>query len=240
MKGIILAAGRGSRMGSITNDIPKCMIELNGITLLDHQISALKDVGINEIGVVKGYRSEKILVSGIESFMNVNWHFSNMLVSLSCAEQWLSSNTCIISYSDIFYESKALELLMNCDEDIVITYYTKWHELWTARFDDPLTDAENFKLDQNGYVSEIGNTAKKMNEIEGQYMGLMKIAPNGWRSIREYIGTLTDSEFNQMDMTRLFSNLIHKGYKIYAIPYDGLWLEVDSADDLHLYQTMIT
>ncbi len=58
MRGLILAAGRGSRMVAATADRPKGLVELGGTALLDWQLAALRGAGIQEIGLVRGYRGE--------------------------------------------------------------------------------------------------------------------------------------------------------------------------------------
>ena len=58
MKAILLAAGRGSRMGSLTQDMPKCLTPLHGKPLLEWQLKALREAGCNSIGMVRGYRAE--------------------------------------------------------------------------------------------------------------------------------------------------------------------------------------
>ncbi|PYK48280.1 MAG: nucleotidyl transferase, partial [Verrucomicrobia bacterium] len=60
MRALILAAGRGSRMGDLGDDRPKCLIELQGRPLIERQITALRRSGVEEIGVVRGYRAEMI------------------------------------------------------------------------------------------------------------------------------------------------------------------------------------
>ena len=60
MRAVILAAGRGSRMGPMGNDRPKCLVKLDDRPLLDRQIAALRRGGVNEIGVVRGYRAEML------------------------------------------------------------------------------------------------------------------------------------------------------------------------------------
>ena len=60
MRAIILAAGRGSRLGHLGNDRPKCFVELEGKPLIERQIAALRRGGADEIGVVRGYRAEMI------------------------------------------------------------------------------------------------------------------------------------------------------------------------------------
>ena len=63
MRALILAAGRGSRMGHLGDDRPKCLVELEGKPLIERQIAALRRGGVDEIGVVRGYRAEMIDLS---------------------------------------------------------------------------------------------------------------------------------------------------------------------------------
>ena len=60
MKAIILAAGRGSRMGQLTNDKPKCLLMINGKTLIELQITAITNAGIKDIAIVTGYKAEML------------------------------------------------------------------------------------------------------------------------------------------------------------------------------------
>ncbi len=77
MKAIILAAGRGSRLLSLTDDRPKCLVELYGKPLLDWQIKALRDAGIQDITVVRGYLKDKI-TGEFETLENPRWFKTNI------------------------------------------------------------------------------------------------------------------------------------------------------------------
>ncbi len=240
MKAIILAAGRGSRMGALTDNKPKCMITLNGKSLLEYQLESLRGSEINEIGIVRGYLAEQFSIPKIKFFDNERWENTNMVFSLSCAKKWLQKDTCIISYSDIIYSIDAVNILKRAQGDIVITYDKNWLELWKARFDDPLIDAETFQVDKTGRLLEIGNKPKSIEEIKGQYMGLFKISPNGWGKIENYLSELTQKEFDPMFVTTLFQNLIHKGVEINTVPINDKWFEIDNEKDLKLYKQMIS
>ena len=72
-------------------------------------------------------------------------------------EIWLDLEPCIVSYSDIFYDSQAVESLMEDNSELAVTYDPNWLELWTSRFGDPLLDAETFRMDENSFLTEIGN-----------------------------------------------------------------------------------
>ena len=236
MKGIILAAGRGSRMGERTKELPKGMTQLYGKTLIEHQMEKMKEAGLNSIAVVRGYKAEKIDFAGLEFFDNLRWNESNMVRSLTCAADALASETCIISYSDIYYHAEAISLLMNCEADIAITYNTNWYSLWSERFENPLDDAETFEIDEHHIVREIGKRAKDLSQIQGQYMGLLRFTPAGWKKIKAYLDQVGDQAVDKLDMTSLLSALIEQGIEIVGIPYDGVWLEIDSESDLKLYE----
>ncbi|AQS07136.1 NTP transferase domain-containing protein [Clostridium beijerinckii] len=236
MKAIVLAAGRGSRLGSLTNDNPKCLTELFGKSLIEWQVKALNEAGINEIAIVRGYKKEKINIKNATYFDNDIWDKTNMVMSLYKADEWLQKYECIISYSDIIYKSEVIDLLKNNYCDISITYNTNWLKLWKARFKDPLLDAESFRIDDKGKLLEIGKRVDSIEEIQGQYMGILKFKPSGWKKVKAYLDSLSEQEQNKMDMTSLLNKLIERDIEICTIPSSGIWLEVDNENDLNLYK----
>ena len=163
MKAIILAARRGSRMGNITDDRPKCLVEVRGKLLLDWQITALREAGIQEIAIVTGYRRELLVGRGLVEFNNSRWAETNMVSSLDCARSWLIEAPCVVSYSDIFYDAVAIRSLMNSSALLAVTYDPNWLLLWEKRFGEPLMDAETFRVGTIGTLIEIGESALPTN-----------------------------------------------------------------------------
>jgi choline kinase len=237
MKAIILAAGRGSRMKSLTDERPKCLVELRGKALLDWQLEALHKAGISEIAIVTGYKRELLSNRGLLEFHNTRWAETNMVSSLSCAEDWLQTGPCIVSYSDIFYEASAVESLMMSNAALAVTYDPHWLKLWEKRFGDPLLDAETFRINQDMILTEIGNKPKSTKEVQGQYMGLLRFTPDGWREVLRIRAGLPSAECDSMHMTGTMQRVIEAGLiAIKAITYERPWGEVDSAEDLLAYQ----
>jgi len=115
--------------------------------LIQWQLDGLRDANINEIAIVRGYLSETFKFN-LTYFDNERWSQTNMVSSLVTADDWLKSDTCITSYSDIVYSSDAVKRLRDACGDIVITYDPNWEQLWRLRFKDPLSDAETFRLYQ--------------------------------------------------------------------------------------------
>jgi choline kinase len=239
MKAIILAAGRGSRMGGLTDDRPKCLVELAGRPLLSRQTLALRSGGVDEVGLVRGYRGDFFDNSGVTLFDNPRWAESNMVVSLQCAAPWLRTEPCIISYSDIFYSIATVERLAACTDDIAIAYDPDWRQLWERRFADPLADAETFRLDENNIVTEIGKKTAEIADIQGQYMGLLRFSPAGWAKVEAFLENMTPAARDRLDMTSLLSGLITGGARVRAVAAIGPWGEVDNATDLKLYEDMV-
>jgi len=237
MKAIILAAGRGSRMKDLTDQKPKCLVELRGKTLLEWQLQALQKAGVSEIAIVTGYKRELLASYGLVEFHNPRWAETNMVSSLTSADEWLKNEPCIVSYSDIFYEASAVKSLMDVNHRLAVTYDPSWLKLWQKRFDDPLVGAETFKLNSDNTLAEIGEKPKSVEEVQGQYMGLLRFTPEGWAEVIRIRDGLTQTERDRMHMTGTLQMVIKAGrVAVHAVSYELPWGEIDSADDLEIYQ----
>jgi len=240
MRAVILAAGRGSRMAQLGEERPKCLVELEGRPLIERQIAALRRGGVDEIGVVRGYRAEMIDFPGLSYFANERWAETNMVMSLAAAAPWLRSGPVIVSYADIFYRADLVRGLAGAAGQLVISYDRAWRRLWTRRFADPLADAETFRMDAAGQLLEIGGKTTRIEDIEGQYMGLLKFTPPAWTVIEELLGTLDAPIRDRLDMTGLLRRLLAgKNLPIGTFATDGQWGEIDNPEDVALYQNML-
>ena len=240
MRALILAAGRGSRMGDLGDDRPKCLIELQGRPLIERQITALRRSGVEEIGVVRGYRAEMIDFPGLFYFANERWAETNMVMSLVAAAPWLRSAPVIVSYADIFYRSELVRGLACAPGQLVITYDREWRRLWTRRFADPLADAETFRINEAGQLLEIGGKTKRIEDIQGQYMGLLKFTPPAWNAVEALLSELDAAARDRLDITGLLRRLLtRKELPIRTFGTDGQWGEIDNPEDVALYQNMV-
>lgn len=237
MKAIILAAGRGSRMRHLTDTRPKCLVEFRGRALLDRQINALRTAGIQDIGIVTGYLREMVAGRADREFHNPRWADTNMVTSLSYAKDWLCQGPCIVSYSDIFYEPEAVSLLMGSQADLAITYDPNWLDIWQRRFADPLSDAETFRLNIDGTLAEIGNKPDTVQDVQGQYMGLLRFSPAGWAEVARIREGVAATVRDKMHMTGTLQAVIKaKRVAVNVIMYQGRWGEVDNENDLSIYE----
>jgi len=240
MRAVILAAGRGSRMGALGRDRPKCLVELEGRPLLDRQIAALRRGGVDEIALVRGYRAELLNYPNLSYFENARWAETNMVMSLAAAAPWLRAGPVIVSYADIFYRSELVRGLADAPGSIVLSYDRAWRGLWTRRFADPLSDAETFRIDAAGKLLEIGGKTTKIEDIEGQYMGLLKFTPTAWNTVECLLATLEKPIRDRLDMTGLLRRLlVGRAVSIGTFGTDGQWGEIDNPGDVELYQAMV-
>jgi L-glutamine-phosphate cytidylyltransferase len=240
MRAVILAAGRGSRLGRLGEDRPKCLVELEGKPLIQRQIAALQRGGVDEIGVVRGYRAEMIDFAGLSYFTNERWAETNMVMSLAAAAPWLRSGPVIVSYADIFYRSELVRGLVRASGQLVVSYDRAWRRLWTWRFADPLADAETFRINAAGHLLEIGGKTNRIEDIEGQYMGLLKFTPAAWSAVEVLLSTLDAPNRDRLDVTGLLRRLLDANeFPVCTFGTEGQWGEIDNPEDVSLYQSMV-
>jgi len=235
---LILAAGRGSRLGSHTDERPKGMVELLGRPLLAWQIESLRAAGLTEITVATGYRADVIQALGVPTVHNAEWMHTNMVGTLLAAESCFTNGPVVVSYSDIVYHPDHVRALCQSGAPLAITYDRKWHALWSLRFADPLSDAETFRAEQ-GRLTAIGEKPESLDQVGGQYMGLLRFTPAGFARVREVVDAAGADGRRRLDMTTLLRRVLETGMRIDAVPVDGRWLEVDHADELAAYETRL-
>ncbi|EGQ7834684.1 phosphocholine cytidylyltransferase family protein [Vibrio vulnificus] len=240
MKALILAAGRGSRMGPLTDHLPKGLVRLNNKELVSYQLDAYTTNGIIDIAIATGYLGHEYDSWSKVTMLNRSWANTNMLISLTNSHAWLDNSDCIVSYSDLFFSDDAIKPLLSNQDDIVIMYDPNWLVDWSGRFADPLDDCETFSIDADSYVTEIGGQPKTISSVQGQFTGIFKFSPKGWQIIKNIALELPESISYKMDMTAFFSMLINEyGIKIRALPIGGSWGEIDSESDLEYFSNRL-
>lgn len=253
MNALILAAGFGSRLMPLTKKYPKCMVEYRGKKIIDYEIESLKEAKIEEIAVVGGYLfdvlANHLSLQGITNlFCNQNYANTNMVHTFFCAMDFLKQcieekKDLIISYSDILYPADFIKRLCNsAKEDFCIVVDLDWRNLWEKRFENPLSDAETLKI-RNDKLIELGKKPKGYEEIEGQYIGLLKFSHTFLsKVIEEY--NLMDKEvdydgcsFEKMYMTSFLQHLINRFGNATAVYIHGGWAEIDCVKDLEIIES---
>lgn len=237
MHAIILAAGRGSRLGDVTDLRPKGMVELEAKPILEWQRKALIAGGADSVSVITGYRGEIISEYGFHTIYNKDWSLGNMLSSLDLALKSFAGPL-IISYADILYNHFIVCDLISSTAPLTVAYDKDWLSLWRRRFDDPLSDAETFRVTNDNVITEIGSKASSLDCIQGQFMGLIKLGTEGRKWVEELFVTLPEARL-EMDTTKLLSTLIDNGKQVKGMPITGGWCEIDSQSDLEIAKELL-
>jgi choline kinase len=249
-RAIVLAAGRGSRLGPRAADGPKCMVELSGRPLLHRQIEVLHECGVHDVTIVTGYNAAKIDAPGCRLRHNPAFATTNMVESLFAAED-LFGEDLVVSYGDILYAPFVLHALLRASGEILVVVDVGWREYWMRRFDDPLEDAETLRMDGQGRLVSLGARARSLDEIEGQYIGLVRYHGAGVEHMRAaYHACRADSSCREsawssgrplarVFMTDLLDHLC-RTTDVRAVCVQRQWIEVDTIDDLALAERELT
>lgn len=242
MKAIILAAGSGSRLHPISDNIPKCLVPLGGITLLDFQFQALRSAGIEDMVLVTGCHAEK-LKNYARTVHNPNYKTTNMVHSLFCAREEFRGDLLVL-YSDIVYAPDIIQKMSHAQSSVSVAIDTDWLRLWKMRMTDPLSDAESLRLNARQEIVDIGRKPKSLSDIEGQYMGIIRIAQKAIPNLIHFYDSLDKTakydgrSFDQMYMTTFLRLYGEQVSPLKAVEVSGGWLEIDTLDDLNAYKSL--
>jgi L-glutamine-phosphate cytidylyltransferase len=238
-RGLILAAGRGSRLGCLTEDKPKPLIEVGGLSLAGRSVHALRTAGILDISLVVGYRAERLACLGLPCIDNPEWAQTGIYWSLAQAASLLQAGATIVSYGDIFFEGRDAAALAATPGDIVVAFDPAALSLWSQRFTDPLADLENFQVDRwTGRCTCIGGRLQPGATLNGQFTGLFKLSESGWQTLQATAGQLPSERQRSIDMTSLLSLAIANGVTVDTMPLKGIWGEVDEPSDIAVYERL--
>lgn len=255
MKVIILAAGQGTRLRPLTDDRPKCMVEVNGKSILERQLTVMHDCGIRDedITIVAGYKGEILRDIFRDTQMNIvindNYENTNMVCSLMCAREIMEQyEDILLSYGDIIYNEKVLRSILQSEEKASVIVDDGWYSYWSERCENPLDDAETLMFDKDDYLTEIGQKTTDLGKIQSQYIGLMRFKGEGLEAVLHLAAEAeersrkgvplwrTTRTYQKMYMTDLLQGLIDEGNKLKAVHINRGWFEIDDCEDLKVVE----
>ena len=243
MQLVVLASGRGSRLQYKTKKIPKCLVKIDGKTILSRQIKILERNNIKNITIVGGYLSSFLKRFKINLLINKDYRKTNMVWSLFRAKKELN-NDVIISYGDIVYHENILKKLMKSKSDIAVAIDSNFKKYWKKRFKNPLRDLETLKIKENK-ISKIGKKTKSYKDIDGQYIGLIKLSKLGSRyflntfnKIKLENKYIQGKRIEDCYLTDFLQEIIDRGQIVRPIKFRDDWVEVDTINDLKNPETL--
>ena len=239
-KSLIIAAGLGSRLKDKTKNLPKCMLDFGGKTLLQRQLSSYKRCGIDNISLVRGYKKNKINYKDIKYFYNDDFENNNILNSIFYAEEEINGNI-IISYSDILFEPFVVKRALDSDHDISVVVDIDWRKYYIDRREHPLTEAENVIFNSNNEVVKIGKIASEKEEVHGEFIGMIKLNNRGCEIFKKNFHRVKKffwnkpfqraKVFQQAYLTDMIQELVDIGVKVHCVIIERGWKEIDTVED---------
>ena len=239
-KALIIAAGLGSRLKKHTEDLPKCMLDFGGKTLLQRQLDAYNKNGVNDISLIKGYKKEKINYKGIRYFENTDYRNNNILNSIFYGEDVINGNI-IISYSDILFDPIVVKRTLEAKHDISVVVDIDWRGYYVGRKDHPISEAENVIFNSNNEVLKIGKINTGNEDIHGEFIGMVKLSDRGTEIFKEHFHRLKKVYWNKpfqrakifqkAYLTDFIQELVDIGIKIHCVIIESGWKEIDTVED---------
>jgi len=224
LKAVILAAGRGSRLGELTKERPKGLVKLLGLTLLERAILSAKEGGVEDFVIVIGYKGEKIreeigdgkrYSARIRYVENEEWEKGNGLSLLKARDHLSSESRFIIMMCDHVFDPSAIKKLVNFKEEYPFVL------LVDRDLSRDTGEATRVKL-SNNLVIDIG---KGLKEYQALDCGLMLSTPEIFRAIEESLKVGDDSLSGGI-------RVLSKKGGVRALEIDGFWMDIDTPENL--------
>ncbi len=247
---ILIAAGRGKRLGHHTDEIPKCMVEVAGTPIFGWVWKALSSVGAKRLVVVRGYRGD-VLEAFIKSIVpdavfvdNPEWQTNNILLSLDHARAHLDRPT-YITYSDIVFSSGVARAAAASPADIGLVIDREFKTIYDGRTEHPLDEGEVSDLMPDGTVARVGKRSLPPEDAIGEFIGLAKLSASGAQIFARTLASLAKrfdgreaepfqraATWRNAYLTDLVQELIDSGLRVDPILVSGQWREIDTGQDL--------
>ena len=242
MQGLILAAGMGKRLGRLTRNNTKCMVEVNGVRLIDRMLTQLAHLGLRRTTIVVGYAGANLRAfvgdewKGMEIryIENPIYDKTNNIYSLSLASEVLCADDTLLLESDIILEDAILRKMLDAPQPNVacVDAFKNW------------MDGTVVTLGEGGLVREfIGKADFDFSKIPTYYKTVNVYRLSRAFAERDYVPFLkaySQSQGNNEYYEQVLKMIVLLGKPmVYALPLSGeKWYEIDDVQDLDIAETM--
>jgi choline kinase len=226
MRGIILAAGKGSRLNGTAGEAPKCLVRLGGVSLIERQLHVLRDAGIDDIAVVVGCQADRVrrvCGHGITYIENVRYAQTNSLYSLWMARPLLYEPFVVLNCDVLFHPALLTDLLESRHENALLLGYREASQ--------PAYGDEEMKVKVRG--GQVVDMSKDMDpaEADGENLGIVKFGARGAVALVDIMDRLVGEGRLRDWAPRAFAEFARE-HPLYAVGTRGLpWIEIDFPED---------
>ncbi len=242
MQAIILAAGMGKRLGEYTQDNTKCMLEVNGVKLIDRALATLHEINVSRVILVVGYKGQNVKDYVGDSFHgtpvlyvdNPVYDKTNNIYSLYLAKEYMLEEDTLLLESDLIYEPDVVKKLLDADYPNValVDKYESWMDGTVVTLDEDsrikrFIDKNHFKFEEIKDYYKTVNIYKFSREFSAKYYVPF---------LGAYCSALGNNEYYEQ-VLRVILHLYDAPLK--ALPLSGeTWYEIDDVQDLDIASGM--
>ena len=226
MKAVLLAAGLGTRLRPITNEVPKCMVPVNGMPIIEKQILNLVENGVKDIYVVAGYKRDVL-----KAFLNEKYPFvhvienevydtTNNMFSLYMTMDFVRGSEFLLMNSDVFHDANIEVGLINSKENnMVACEYGRYIEesMKITVNDDTITHISKQISPEDAYATSID---------------VYKIGVEAGNILFDMCIDIIENQGNRNSWTEVALDQIFSKIDFYPYKIEGRWFEIDNHDDL--------
>ncbi len=244
MQALILAAGMGKRLKELTKDNTKCMVKVNGVTLIDRMLHQIDSQNLSRIVIVVGYEGKKLIEyietldirTPIEFVENPIYDKTNNIYSLALAQDWLLKDDTILLESDLIFEDSVLIDLISDPRDTLalVDKYESWMDGTCVKINEEdcieaFVPGKNFKFDEiKDYYKTVNLYKFSKHFSETHYVPFLDA----------YQKALGENEYYEQ-VLRVITMLDEPVIK--AKRLDGQkWYEIDDIQDLDIAESIFT
>lgn len=257
-RAILIAAGRGKRLGTNTDEVPKCLVPVGARPILGWVWQALSSVGVDELVVIRGYRGDvleqfvRTLVPNVTFVDNADWQTNNVLLSMAKARRYFDAPT-YVTYSDIIFTPEVARAAADSTADIGLVIDRDFRSIYEGRTEHPLDEGEVSDLMPDGSVARVGKRALPPAEAIGEYIGLARLSARGAAAVGNTLDALETqfagredkpfmraASFRNAYQTDLWQTMIDTGIRVDPVLIDGQWREIDTGQDLERARELVT
>ena len=226
MRGVILAAGKGSRLNETAGTMPKCLVEVGGRSLIERQIDALRRFGIDDLVVVVGsqqHHVRRVCGKHVAYIENTRYAETNSLYSLWMARPLLYEGFVVLNCDVLFHPALLQDLLTSRHDNALLLGYREAHQ--------PLFGEEEMKVRvRHGRVVEMSK-AMDPATADGENLGIVKFGARGAAALVDIMDRIVGEGRLREWAPRAFTEFAQE-HPLHAIGTRGLpWIEIDFPED---------
>lgn len=253
---VILAAGYEKDLMPLVADRPKTMLEIKGKSILERQISGLKNSGVGRVAVVRGYQSQKINIPNVQYFENERFQDTYILHSLFCAEKVMEGPLLVI-YGDILFDDSIITKLLKAQGDIRLVVDRAWRDHYFGNGNGSKSIPKGSELvvtssmhannqrfmspEEPDQITQIGLQRIDTDKATGEFVGIAYFSKKGVQILKEVYhqalkrhasGPFQEAgSIEKASLADIIQEIIDLGHKVNSVDIYKGWLEIDTFED---------